>query len=117
MSSGRALPQLTRLVLHLQANVDTFIYKVHDPPEVILTELSRGQGWGPWEGGRRGSAQSKPTWQPSFLLQTPGLTKPQAPRCDGASVPRTGVLVGCDGYQFQHPLSPSSIQALGPQVH
>lgn len=59
---------LTSLALHLQANADTFIYKLHNSPEVILMKLSRGQGWGPWEKGRRGLAQAK-LWQPPFLLE------------------------------------------------
>lgn len=43
---------LTSLTLHLQANVNTLIYKVHNSPEVNLSELPRGQGWGPWKRGR-----------------------------------------------------------------
>lgn len=31
---------LTSLALDLQTNVNSFIYEVHDSPEVILTELS-----------------------------------------------------------------------------
>ena len=55
-------------------------------------------------------AATLPSWNP-------GLTQPQAPRCDGTSISRTGVLVGRDGYEFQHPFSSSSIQTLGPQVY
>lgn len=70
---------LTSLALHRQADADTFIYEVHNSPEVILAELSRGQGWGPWEGGRRGLAQSEPPWQPSFLPQTPQVSPSRRP--------------------------------------
>lgn len=45
---------LTGLALHLQADLDAFIYKVHNSSEVIFSKLSRSQGWGPWERGRRG---------------------------------------------------------------
>lgn len=48
------LKLLTSLVLHLQANVDSFIDKINDPPEVILTELTRSQCWGPWGGAEDG---------------------------------------------------------------
>lgn len=36
---------LTSLALHLQTDFDPFIYELHNSPEVILTKLSRGQGW------------------------------------------------------------------------
>lgn len=57
---GRSCP-LTGLALHFQANVDTFIYKAYNFPEVIFTEPSRSQGWGPCEKGRRGLALPQST--------------------------------------------------------
>lgn len=43
------LKLLTGLALHLQANADSFIDKINNPPEVLLSELARSQCWGPWE--------------------------------------------------------------------
>lgn len=87
---GFEILELGGLALHLQANADSFIYKINNPPEVLLSELARSQCWGP---------------------------KPQASRSNGAAVSRTGVLVGCDGDKLQHTFSSSPIQALRPQVY
>lgn len=64
----RPLKLLTSLALHLQANVDSFIDKINDPPEVILTELTRSQCWGPLGESRRrtiniAKIQTTPVWE------------------------------------------------------
>lgn len=45
------------------------------------------------------------------------LTQPEAPGSQGALVPGAGVLIGGDWRELQHPLGPSTVDALRPQIN